>query len=55
MRCGTTRRAGTQHPQTRGDWSTHLCSAHVQESNEGRMARTVPDSGSTNLPLCKET
>ena len=38
MRCLTTSRGGRRHPQTRGDWSTHLCSAPVQDKNEQRMA-----------------
>ena len=39
MRRGTTRRGGPRHPQPRRDWSMHLCGAHAQDSNEGRVAR----------------
>ena len=38
MRLGGTRRGGTRHPQTRGDWSVYLCGAPVQNRNEERMA-----------------
>ena len=37
LRCGATRRGGTRHSQTRGDWSMHLCDAPVQDRNEERM------------------
>lgn len=38
MRCGATRRGGWRHPQTRGDWSENLRSAHFQDRSEERMA-----------------
>ena len=38
MRCLTTSRGCRRYPQTRGDWSRHLCGAPVQGKNEQRMA-----------------
>ena len=33
------KKRGTRHPQPWGDWLTHLCGVHAQDSNEGTMAR----------------
>ena len=38
MRCLTMSRGCRRYPQTRGDWSRHLCGAPVQGKNEQRMA-----------------
>lgn len=48
LRCGATRRGGMRRSQTRGDWSTHLCDAPVQDRNEERLTGDSSGQG-----LCK--
>ena len=55
MKCLTTSRGGRRCPQTRGDWSMHLCGAPYRTGMSKEWPVTILGSESTNLQLPQET